>query len=179
MAESPSHRFGQIVGNLLEEILLPVLQNFCEERRLYLDRHGKRVGVRKGKKVSWEDNYGNTHDLDFVIEKDGSAENRGRPVAFIEAAWRRYTRHSKAKAQEIQGAILPIAEKYENDKPFLGAVLAGEFTRSSLDQLKSLGFEVVYLPYETIVDAFQSVNIDVRFGDETPDFGVSKMRSKN
>jgi hypothetical protein len=169
MAESPSHRFGQIIGNLLEEILLPVLLKFCDERGLYLDRHGERKNVRKGAKVNWEDKYGNAHDLDFVIEKDGAVEKRGRPVAFIEAAWRRYTKHSRNKAQEIQGAILPIAEKYECDQPFLGAVLAGVFTKGSLDQLKSVGFDVVYLPYETIVEAFKAVGINASFDEETAD----------
>jgi hypothetical protein len=169
MAESPSHRFGQVVGNLLEEILLPELLRFCEERLLYLDRHGSRVNVRRGKKVSWEDKYGNFHDLDFVIEKDGSADVRGRPVAFIEAAWRRYTKHSKAKAQEIQGAVLPISEKFRLEAPFLGAILAGIFTLPSLEQLRSLGFNIVYLPYESIVAAFSNVGINARFDEATPD----------
>lgn len=169
MAESPSHRFGQVVGNLLEEILLPELIKFCDGHDLYVDRHGDRVNVRKGRKVSWEDKYGNTHDLDFVIEKGGSPTVRGRPVAFIEAAWRRYSKHSRAKAQEIQGAVLPVSEKYELDAPFLGAVLAGVFTPPSLDQLRSLGFCVVFLPYESIVAAFEHVGIDARFDEATPD----------
>lgn len=169
MAESPSHRFGQVVGNLLEEILKPELLRFCEERGLYLDRHGARVNVRKGRKVSWEDKYGNSHDLDFVIEKGGSENKRGRPVAFIEAAWRRYTKHSRAKAQEIQGAVLPIAEKFELEAPFLGAVLAGIFTAPSLEQLRSLNFNIVYLPYESIVQAFGEVGINARFDESTPD----------
>lgn len=169
MAESPSHRFGQVVGNLLEEILLPQLLEFCDDRGLYLDRHGTRLNVRKGKKVTWEDRYGNSHDLDFVIEKDGSEGRRGRPVAFIEAAWRRYTKHSRAKAQEIQGAVLPIAEKYEAEAPFLGAVLAGIFTTPSLEQLRSLGFQLVYLPYDSIIAAFAAVGIDARFDETTPD----------
>lgn len=142
---------------------------FCEERGLYLDRHGSRIGVRSGKKVSWEDKYGNSHDLDFVIEKDGSPDKRGRPVAFIEAAWRRYTKHSRNKAQEIQGAVLPIADKYEQEMPFLGAVLAGIFTKGSLDQLKSVGFNTIYLPYETIIGSFKAVGIDARFDEKTPD----------
>lgn len=169
MAESPSHRFGQVVGNLLEEILKPELLAFCEGRGLYLDRHGTRLNVRGGKKVSWQDRHGNSHDLDFVIEKGGSEEVQGRPVAFIEAAWRRYTKHSRAKAQEIQGAILPIAEKYELESPFLGAVLAGLFTAPSLDQLRSLNFNVVHLPYDSIVEAFAKVGIDARFDENTPD----------
>jgi len=149
------------------------LLKFCAERGLFLDRHGARAGVRTGKKVSWQDKYGNLHDLDFVIEKDGAASKQGRPVAFNEAAWRRYTKHSKSKAQEIQGAILPIAEKYEKDSPFLGAVLAGEFTRPALEQLQPLNFQVVYVPYQAVVKAFAEVNIDAAFDEATSDKAFS------
>jgi hypothetical protein len=169
MAQSPSHRFGQVVGNLLEEILLPELLRFCEEHGLYLDRHGSRAKVRPGRKVKWEDRHGNFHDLDFVIEKGGSDRMRGRPIAFIEAAWRRYTKHSRNKAQEIQGAVLPIAEKHEWESPLLGAVLAGDFTAASLQQLRSLGFQLVHLPYATIMAAFDTVGINARFDEDTPD----------
>lgn len=169
MASSPSHRFGQIIGDLLEEIMEPQFQVFCNERGLYLDKKGTRGEARDGKKVTWLDKYGNTHDLDFVIEKGGSASVRGRPLAFIEAAWRRYTKHSRNKAQEIQGAVLPIAEKHEWDKPFLGVILAGVFTNGSLTQMKSSGFEVALFPYESIVAAFHSVGIDAEFDEDTPD----------
>ncbi len=169
MAQSPSHKFGQIIGNLLEAIVDPFLTFFCAERKLYLDKHGKRGRARPGKKVTWQDKYGNLHDLDFVIERDGSLDQLGRPVAFIEVAWRRYTKHSRNKAQEIQGAILPVAETYEWDKPFLGVVLGGIFTNGSLEQLNSLGFTVLYFPYEMIVEAFASVGVDVAFGEQTPD----------
>ena len=56
----------------------------------------------------------------------------GKPVAFIESAWRRYTKHSRNKAQEIQGAILPLAETYSESNLFLGAVLAGVFTEGRI-----------------------------------------------
>ncbi|MCW5590480.1 MAG: hypothetical protein KIS74_00120 [Burkholderiales bacterium] len=169
MATSPSHKFGQIIGDLLEEIMTPQFEEFCVKRGLYLDKKGERGAARDGKKVTWEDKFGNLHDLDFVIEKDGTESVRGRPLAFIEAAWRRYTKHSRNKAQEIQGAILPIAEKYDWDKPFLGAVLAGVFTDGSLSQMKSSGFEVMLFPYETITSAFDAVGIDAKFDEDTPD----------
>ena len=169
MATSPAHRFGQIIGDLLEEIMAPEFQSFCDERGLYLDKKGIRGDARTGSKVSWVDKYGNSHDLDFVIEKGGSVSERGRPLAFIEAAWRRYTKHSRNKAQEIQGAVLPIAEKYEWDKPFLGVILAGVFTTGSLNQMRTSGFEVALFPYPSIVEAFASVGIAAQFDEDTPD----------
>lgn len=168
MAESPAHRFGQIVGDLLEVAVEPVLRQFAQEHSLYLDKKGPRP-ARKGNKVSWTDLNGNVHDLDFVMEKDGSAMRRGTPIAFIETAWRRYTKHSRNKAQEIQGAIMPLVETYKNVAPFIGAILAGVFTENALTQLRSLGFTVLYFPYENVISGFRLVNIDAACDENTPD----------
>ena len=107
MAESPSHRFGQIIGEALEAGVEPLLAAFAKKHNLYLDKKGGRP-CRKGAKVSWFDAQKNKHDLDFVLERGGTPTKQGIPAAFIETAWRRYTKHSKNKAQEIQGAVLPL-----------------------------------------------------------------------
>jgi hypothetical protein len=166
MAESLSHKFGQIIGDLLEFALKSVLQEFAEKHELYLDKKGDRE-ARTGKKVSWVDINGNSHDLDFVIERGGTDQTIGTPVAFIESAWRRYTKHSRNKAQEIQSAVLPLATKYKNSSPFIGVVLAGEFTEGALAQLKSLGFNVLFFSYETVINAFAKYGIDVTFDERT------------
>lgn len=173
MAQSPSHKFGQQLGKLLEDIVLydilkPRLQQFAQVKNYYLDWQRSRP-ARSGKKVTWEDKYGNKHDLDFVIEVDGTDNKLGRPVAFIESAWRRYTKHSKNKAQEIQGAILPIIELHHLSAPFYGVVLAGDFTKPALEQLKNNGFAVIYIPYKSVVSAFQVIDFDVAFDEDTPD----------
>lgn len=168
MATSPSHKFGQIIGDALEVAVLPLLTDFAGEHGLYLDRKGRRP-CRKGRKCSWIDLNGNTHDLDFVLERGGSDYKMGTPVAFIETAWRRYTKHSRNKAQEIQGAIEPLAETYKHVGPFKGAVLAGVFTDGALDQLRSLGFTVLFFPYQTVISAFERVGIDAFFDEDTPD----------
>lgn len=173
MAQSSSHKFGQDLGKLLEDIVLddilkPRLQQFAKTKNYYLDWQRPRP-ARSGKKVTWEDKYGNKHDLDFVIEIDGTDDQIGRPVAFIESAWRRYTKHSKNKAQEIQGAILPIIELHHLSAPFYGAVLAGDFTKPALDQLRNNGFAIIYIPYKDVVAAFKEIDFDVAFDEETPD----------
>ncbi|MHC5829777.1 MAG: DNA methyltransferase, partial [Nostoc sp.] len=104
-----------------------------------------------------------------MIEVDGTDNKLGRPVAFIESAWRRYTKHSKNKAQEIQGAILPIIELHHLSAPFYGVVLAGDFTKPALEQLKNNGFGVIYIPYKGVVSAFQVIDFDVAFDEDTPD----------
>lgn len=168
MALSPAHRWGQIVGEVLESAVLPVLRTFASEHGLYLDRKETRA-CRKGLKCTWIDGHGNAHDLDFVLERGGTPQSVGTPVAFIEVAWRRYTKHSRNKAQEIQGAIIPLAEKYRNSAPFKGAVLAGVFTEGALTQMRSLGFTILYFPYEMVVRAFKSYGIDASSEENTDD----------
>ena len=107
------------------------------------------------------------HDLDYVLERGGTNHALGVPVAFIETAWRRYTKHSRNKAQEIQGAILPLVEKYRNSSPFIGVVLAGVFTKGALNQLQTSGFVVLYFSYETVVKAFRRFGVDAGFNEQT------------
>lgn len=168
MAESPSHKFGQIIGDTLEAVVLSILTDFAKQHNLYLDRKGHRP-CRNEVKCSWKDLNGNVHDLDFVLERGGTPFKRGAPVAFIEVAWRRYTKHSRNKAQEIQGAIMPLAETYKHFAPFKGAILAGEFTEGAIQQLRSLGFTVLYFPYSSIVSAFQKASVNAQYYEDTPD----------
>ncbi|MGI8903224.1 MAG: DNA methylase [Solirubrobacteraceae bacterium] len=168
MAPAPGHQLGQIIGQTFELAVEPPLAGFCRKHDLYLD--GKRPRrARTVVNVRWEDDLGNTHDLDHVIERGGTEDERGIPVAFIETAWRRYTKHSKAKAQEMQAAVLPVLAKWSHVKPFGGVMLAGEFARNSLQQLRSNGFVVLHIPYQTIIDAFATFDIDVYYDAETPD----------
>lgn len=174
MASSPAHRFGQIIGEVLEAAITPLLTEFAANQGLYLDKHGDRT-CRPGRKCTWQDHNGNPHDLDFVLESGGTDRRRGIPAAFIEVAWRRYTRHSKNKAQEIQGAIMPLAETYRNARPFIGTILAGVFTSGALTQLRSLGFTILYFPFDSIIRAFERLGINANYDEDTED---SEFRRK-
>lgn len=161
MAQAPGHTLGQIIGNVLEEALRPVLQRMADRHALFLDAKGPRPLVRPGQKVTWTDDLGNAHDLDFVLERGGSSDTAGNPAAFVETAWRRYTKHSKAKAQEIQGAVLPLVAKWASVKPTPAAVVAGEWTAPSLKQLETSGFVVLHLNFPKTVAAFANSGIDI------------------
>jgi len=157
---------------MLEAALRVTLQSVADEYGLYLDHRHPRPARGGRSRVEWRDDKGNTHDLDFVLEQDGSETTVGRPRALVEIAWRRYTKHSRNKAQEIQGAIVPLAETYRECHPFLGVVLGGVFTDGSITQLRSHGFHTLYFPYESIVAAFAAVSVDAWFDEDTPDSAV-------
>ena len=164
MAESLAHRWGQIIGDVFETFVARTLAEVAQRHGLYLDRKGPR-SARTSTKVSWQDGYGNRHDLDYVLERGGTESALGTPVAFIESAWRRYTKHSKNKVQEIEAAVMPIALTFSRHQPFCGAVLAGEFTRNALQQFESKGFGVLHVPYASILAAFAELGMDASSAD--------------
>lgn len=169
MAKSPTHKLGQLVGDLLEDAIIGLCRPVADSRNMYTDYCHERPARNNSKKVRWEDIDGNHHDLDVVIEEGGSERKMGSPRAFIEVAWRRYTKHSKNKAQEISGAVVPIVGKYKSKAPFKGAVLAGEFTESSLRQLQSEGFYVLYFTMYDVEKAFSTVGIDIHSEEDSSD----------
>lgn len=173
MAKSPTHKFGQIIGFVLEQAVEPHLRAFADRHGLYLDTKGPRKARGKRKKISWVDQYENAHDLDYVLERGGTDERSGEPIAFIETAWRRYTKHSRNKAQEIQGAILPLRETHSRSAPFIGAILAGVFTSGALNQLRRHRFTTLFFSAEEIAKAFRRVGIDAQVMEDTPDEEVA------
>lgn len=167
MAGSPAHKLGQIIGDMVEAAVEPALRTVAATHSLYLDSKNPRPARNGRKTVVWTDDKGNPHRLDWVLERGGTSKAVGTPVAFIEVAWRRYTKHSKNKAQEIQGALDPLLSKYVQNRPFAATVLAGEFTDPSLTQLRSRGYSVAYFDLASVVAAFQSVGVDVSCVEST------------
>ena len=176
MATSQSHTLGEFIGAFFEDLMKKPIREFANKHSLYFDTIGKRK-ARGGKKLTWIDIHGSKHDLDFVIEKGGTEEVIGEPIAFIEIAWRRYTKHSKNKAQEIAGAVNPICEKYKLSKPFKGAILSGQFTENSLNQLKKDDFHVLYIPFEKLVQAFNIHGLDIDFDEDSKESDLKKKYS--
>lgn len=51
----------------------------------------------------------------------------------------------------------------------MGCILAGVYTSGALEQLWSVGFKILYFTYDSVIEAFNTVGIDARFDEQTPD----------
>ena len=80
MAESLSHKFGQIIGELLEIALQPNLEKFAKKHKLFLDKKGERL-VRKGKKLTWVDIKNNHNKTRVNVFDCNEVEQRGEKKA--------------------------------------------------------------------------------------------------
>src|SRR5271157_3065755 len=160
MAESLAHRWGQIIGDGFEMFVRNVLGEVAQRKGIYLDFKRPRKTRGGQGKVTWQDGYGNKHDLDYVLERGGTEETLGVPIAFIESA------------------VMPIALTFSRHQPFCGAVLAGEFTRNTLHQLESKGFGVLHIPYASILAAFKELGIDAASEDGVGGTTEEQFRKK-
>ncbi|MFZ2071538.1 MAG: hypothetical protein WAV32_08105 [Halobacteriota archaeon] len=164
---SPGHKLGQLIGNFFEEFFSNRLINLAEELGFYCDKKGLRPKVRGEKrKVTWTDGEGNVHELDYVFERNGTRDEKGEPAAFIELAWRQYTKHSRNKAGGIEAALVPLGNTYRNTCNFLGAILDGEFTEGARIPLTSHKINILYIPYREIVEAFLTKGINLDYPED-------------
>lgn len=169
---------GEIIGDFFETSLIHYLRPTVERLGFYLDYKHERPARDGQKEVRWIDAGGNKHKLDIVIEENGSETVMGTPRAFIEMAWRRYSKHSKNKVQEISGAIVPLVEKYKKSAPFYSAVLSGEFTNNALDQLRSQGFAVCYINLDKMEEVFSAFGMTIKWVENTPESLFKDMVTK-
>jgi len=168
--DSPSsagHLLGQLIGDWYEEYFAaPLLKDVAKRLGLYLDsRFESRHSTVRGEKIVWKDYDENGVDYDFVIELGGSASYRGEPVGFFETFWRRGARHSKDKARDDSGKLVPMRATYPTAR-VLGIVSAGDFTEPARELVKSRNIELFYVPKDKIVAAWQKHGITIDYIDK-------------
>ncbi|MFZ1342448.1 hypothetical protein [Thiothrix eikelboomii] len=155
---SSGHKLGQLVGDWFEEhIALKQLEQVASSLGLYLD-HRFRSRECRGDKIIWADRDGNAVDYDFVLELHGTDEKKGIPVAFFETFWRRGARHSKDKARDDSGKLMPMRATYPTTR-LLGILSAGDFTKPAQELVKTRNIDLFYLPKEQICHAWRNNGI--------------------
>lgn len=163
---SAGHKLGQLIGDWFEQhFVLPLLMKVGHELNLFVDcRFTPRPA--RGDRILWQDADKNSVDYDFVLELQGTTEEIGIPVAFIESFWRRGARHSKDKARDDTGKLLPMRAVYPTAR-FLGIVAAGDFTAPARELVRSRDIDLFYVTKDKIVSAFAHHGLTIDYHDQS------------
>jgi hypothetical protein len=157
---------GQLVGDWFEEYFaLPLLQEVANELRLYLD-HRFRERSARGEKIIWKDSDGNGVAYDFVMELNGGDDRLGIPVAFFETCWRRGTRHSKDKARDDVGKLVPMRHAHPTAR-YVGMVVSGDFTAPAREFVRSREVDLFYIPKNKVVASFENIGTRIDYADKS------------
>jgi hypothetical protein len=170
---SAGHQLGQLVGDWFQDyFVVPLLEEVADRLKLYLDHRNRHRTVR-GEKIVWNDEEGNGVDYDFVMELGGSDDFRGAPVAFMECFWRRGSRHSKDKARDDSGKLMPMREFYPTAR-FLGIIASGDFTKPARTLVNSRNIDLFYISKEMVISSFASLSMVMDYADKSQE--VDKVR---
>ncbi len=120
----------------------------------------------RGEKIIWQDVDGNNVDFDFVLELDGTTNKRGIPIAFFETFWRRGSRHSKDKARDDSGKLMPMKDTFPTAR-VLGIISAGDFTNPAKELVKSRGIDLFYVEKNKIISAWQKHDLVIDYHDKS------------
>jgi hypothetical protein len=165
---SAGHRLGQVVGDWWEtQVMYTLLKEVATSLNLFLDNRVVQRSCRNDK-VQWADIEGNFVDYDYVLELNGSASNKGVPVAFLESFWRRGARHSKDKARDDTNKLLPMRDTYPTAR-FLAIAACGEFTEPAREYVRSRNVELFFISKEKIIEAFSSIGATIDYPDSLPE----------
>lgn len=174
---SAGHRLGQLIGDWFEEFfVLPLMTKVSKELNLFVDHRFVERPIR-GHKIIWQDLDGNQVDYDFVLELHGTPSQLGIPVAFIETFWRRGSRHSKDKARDDSGKLMPMRITYPTAR-FLGIVSAGDFTRPARELVRSREINLFYVPKQKIIKAFAEHQLIMDYPDKADEQQKQQIASE-
>ena len=175
IASSSGHKLGQLVGDWWEEfVVLPLLNEIAKELDLYLDHRFRERNSREGSKIIWEDENGNKVDYDFVLELNGSDNKEGIPVGFVEVFWRRGARHSKDKARDDSGKLMPMRQTYPTAR-YLGVAACGSLTEPAREYIKLRDIDLFYVPKSKIIEAFSKNELTIDYPDKLSEEEKAKL----
>ncbi|MCQ3028705.1 hypothetical protein NLO74_22210 [Pseudomonas tremae] len=171
---SSGHKLGQVVGDWFEETIAEaLLHSVASTLGLYLDHRFKARKSRNGK-IVWSDLDGNGVDYDFVLELGGTDDKQGIPLAFFETFWRRGARHSKDKARDDSGKLVPMRDTYPTAR-VLGIISAGDFTQPAQELVRSRGIDLFYIPKNNICRAWADCGISIDYADSASEQEKSRI----
>lgn len=177
LRSSSGHKLGQLVGDWFEEyVAAQLLQEVADKLGLYLDYRFKKRTCR-GEKILWQDLDGNEVDYDFVLELNGTDSEKGIPVAFFETFWRRGARHSKDKARDDSGKLLPMRGTYPTAR-VLGIISAGDFSKPAQELVRSRCIDLFYVPKEQICKSWRDQGIEIDYIDNASEETKNKITDK-
>ncbi len=150
---NPAAALGQEVGKLIEDALV-------ESLRLAMEVYGHTIGPERMKNGT-----DNVFQIDAVVRAD-----KGNPVILLDPKYIRYKKHNRDKGSWLCVAHYNLRKTYPSIRKSI-AVLAGNWSGSSVDLIKSFGVETLSIPFPRISKVVADYGIEFDWDErdrETP-----------
>jgi hypothetical protein len=165
--QNPGSAIGEAIGSNMEKALNRYLQEFVKNYSCHLISRGE-INPKTGKykKLLLSDNFGTDYNIDAVITNESL-----QPIILIEYKYIRYKKHNRDKGSWLCTAHTAIRRRYSSIRSSI-AILAGNWSGSSLAMMKSHDVTIFLIPFETICELLNKHGIQFDWGEK--DRGIAQ-----
>ena len=175
--QNPGSALGEAVGSQLEIVLNEHLNRFVDKFSCRLISKGqKNQKTQKATKLLLYDQFGTSFNIDAVIANESM-----QPLILLEYKYLRYKKHNRDKGSWLCYAHNAIRRRYTSIRSSI-AILAGNWSLTSLAMMKSQEINLFVIPFQRIVELLKEHDIVFDWGEkdrETAKDAWKKIRTVN
>jgi hypothetical protein len=152
--QNPGSALGEAIGSQLEIVLNERLSEFVDKFSCRLVSKGqKNHSTQKATKLLLYDQFGTAYNIDAVIVNESM-----QPLILLEYKYLRYKKHNRDKGSWLCTAHDAIRRRYTSIRSSI-AILAGNWSGTSLAMMQSHEINLFVIPFEHIVKLLQQHGI--------------------
>ncbi len=153
--QNPGSALGEAIGAEMENALNVFLTNLVEKRGYhFLSKSPSQNKDGSQKKLLMYDRFGTAYNIDSVIANESM-----QPVILLESKYIRYKKHNRDKGSWVCTAHPAVRRRYASIRSSI-AVLAGNWSSSSLAMMKSYDINIFLIPFARICDLLAKHGIE-------------------
>jgi hypothetical protein len=153
--QNPGSALGEAIGAAMENALNVFLTSLVEKRGYhFLSKTPIKNKDGSQKKLLMYDNFGTAYNIDAVIANESM-----QPIILVESKYIRYKKHNRDKGSWVCTAHPAIRRRYASIRSSI-AVLAGNWSSSSLAMMRSYDINIFLIPFQMICELLEDHGIE-------------------
>jgi hypothetical protein len=153
--QNPGSALGEAIGSEMEKALTTFLTNLVENRGYhFLSKSPVMNRDGTSKKLLMYDKFGTAYNIDAVVANESM-----QPIILVESKYIRYKKHNRDKGSWVCTAHPAIRRRYQSIRSSI-AVLAGNWSSSSLAMMRSFDINIFLIPFKRICGLLAKHGID-------------------
>jgi hypothetical protein len=165
--QNPGSALGEAIGADMEVALNTYLTSLSDAAGCYYINKGlKNTKTGKHKKLLMYDNYATAYNIDGVITNESF-----QPLILVECKYIRYKKHNRDKGSWICAAHPALRRRYHSIRSSI-AVLAGNWSKTSLAMMKSHDINYFLVPFSIICALLREFGVDFDWDEKDREAAV-------
>lgn len=155
--QNPGSAIGEAIGASMEAALGEFLKIIAEAN----NHHYIAKSPFKGKKkLLMYDQHGTGYNIDSVIANESM-----QPIILFESKYIRYKKHNRDKGSWLCTAHPAVRRKYHSIRSSI-AILAGNWSSSSIAMMRSYDINIFLIPYQKICGFLELHGVNFDWGEK-------------